>query len=64
MESGRVVLVEDDRTGMDPVTVRRAVLDHLRFTRARDLRSATLADVAEWARKCCNGTAAKVRVVK
>ncbi len=45
MDGGRVVLVEDDRTGMDPVTLRRAVLDHLRFTRARDLRSATLADV-------------------
>jgi starch phosphorylase len=35
----------DDRTGMDPVTLRRAMLDHLRFTRAKDLLSATLSDV-------------------
>jgi starch phosphorylase len=43
-ESDREVLVEDDRTGMDPRTLRRAVLDHLRFTRAKDLQSATLTD--------------------
>src|SRR4051812_19888052 len=34
-------LVEDDRTGMDPATLRRAVVDHLRFTQAKDLSSAT-----------------------
>ena len=39
------VLVEDDRTGMDPITLRRAMLDHLRYTRAKDMRTATLADV-------------------
>jgi len=27
-------------------------------------RSATLDDVAEWARKCCNGKAAKVHTVR
>jgi glycogen phosphorylase len=37
--------VEDDRTGMNPVTLRRAVIDHLRFTQAKDLRSATRHDV-------------------
>ncbi len=39
-----VVFVEDDRTGMSPETLRRAVLDHLQFTRAKDLRTATLLD--------------------
>ena len=39
------ILVEDDRRGMDPITLRRAFVDHLRFTRAKDLRSATLHDV-------------------
>ncbi len=37
--------VSDDRTGMDPATLRHAVLDHLRFTRAKDLHSATLTDL-------------------
>jgi len=37
--------VEDDRTGMDPVTLERAVLDHLYYTCAKDERSATLHDV-------------------
>jgi len=40
-----IVVVEDDRTGMSPKALRRAVLDHLQFTRATDLRSATLLDV-------------------
>jgi glycogen phosphorylase len=44
-ESAGTVIVEDDRTGMDPVTVERAVLDHLRFTRMKDLNSATKLDV-------------------
>ena len=30
---------------MDPITLRRAMLDHLRYTRAKDMRTATLADV-------------------
>ncbi|MBX2802326.1 MAG: glycogen/starch/alpha-glucan phosphorylase [Myxococcales bacterium] len=46
MSEGRpTILVEDDRTGMDPTTLRRAVVDHLLYTRAKDLRSATLTDV-------------------
>ncbi len=44
-EAGDVVIVEDDRTGMHPVTLERAVLDHLRFTRMKDLTSATRLDV-------------------
>jgi len=40
-----VIQVEDDRTGMSPSTLKRAVLDHLKFTRSRELRSATLLDV-------------------
>jgi starch phosphorylase len=40
-----IVVVEDDRTGMSPKALRRAVLDHLQFTRAKDIRSATLLDV-------------------
>ncbi|HKE13716.1 MAG TPA: glycogen/starch/alpha-glucan phosphorylase [Kofleriaceae bacterium] len=44
-EASSVVVVEDDRTGMDPVTVERAVLDHLRFTRMKDLTTATQLDV-------------------
>ncbi|RLB55395.1 MAG: glycogen phosphorylase [Deltaproteobacteria bacterium] len=37
--------VEDDRTGMHPATLERAVLDHLYYTCAKDERSATLHDV-------------------
>ncbi|MBK8995190.1 MAG: glycogen/starch/alpha-glucan phosphorylase [Myxococcales bacterium] len=40
-----VVRVEDDRTGMSPRTLKRALLDHLTFTQSKDLRSATLLDV-------------------
>ena len=40
-----LVTVENDRTGMGPEALRRAVLDHLQFTRAKDLRTATLLDV-------------------
>jgi len=39
------VEVEDDRTGMDPVTLERAVLDHLFYTCVKDLPSATPMDV-------------------
>ncbi|MFI5301877.1 MAG: glycogen/starch/alpha-glucan phosphorylase, partial [Polyangiales bacterium] len=34
------VRVEDDRTGMDPVTLRRAIVDHLNYTQLRSERSA------------------------
>ncbi len=35
----------DDRTGLTPDTLRRAVLDHLHYTCARDRESATLQDL-------------------
>ncbi len=41
------VLVEDDRTGMHPVTLERAVLDHLYYTTMKDPPSATLLNVYE-----------------
>src|SRR5690606_19272950 len=41
---GPRVVVEDDRTGMHPDTVRRAVLDHLYYTCIKDVASATLED--------------------
>jgi starch phosphorylase len=44
-EAKIVIQVEDDRTGMSPATLKRAVLDHLQFTRSKDLTSATLLDV-------------------
>ena len=46
-KSGRNVeiRVEDDRTGMHPVTLERAVLDHLNYTVAKDATSATLFDL-------------------
>ncbi len=40
-----IVRVEDDRTGMSPATLKRAVLDHLAYTQSKDLHSATLLDV-------------------
>ncbi len=40
-----VIQVEDDRTGMSPETLKRAVLDHLQFTRSKDINSATPHDV-------------------
>lgn len=39
------VVVEDDRTGMDPTTVRRAVLDHLLYTCMKAPDNATMLDV-------------------
>jgi starch phosphorylase len=36
---------QDDRTGLSPETLRRAVLDHLHYTCARDRESASLADL-------------------
>ena len=41
----REIQVEDDRTGMSPKTLERALLDHLTYTQSKDLRSATLLDV-------------------
>ncbi|MEM9073886.1 MAG: glycogen/starch/alpha-glucan phosphorylase [Myxococcota bacterium] len=38
------IYVEDDRRGMSRVTLERAVLDHLNFTLAKDLPSATTHD--------------------
>jgi hypothetical protein len=38
------IRVEDDRTGMDPVVLRRAFTDHVQFSRARDFRVATAFD--------------------
>jgi starch phosphorylase len=35
------ILVEDDRTGMHPVVLRRAFTDHVQFSRSRDLESST-----------------------
>ncbi len=40
-----VTAVEDDRTGMSPATLRRAVLDHLKFTRSKEPETATLLDM-------------------
>ncbi|MBI2392140.1 MAG: glycogen/starch/alpha-glucan phosphorylase [Deltaproteobacteria bacterium] len=34
------VRVEDDRTGMDPVTFKRAITDHLRYTQSKTERNA------------------------
>lgn len=42
---GRDVVVEDDRTGMHPATIERAVLDHLYYTCMKDPASANLLDV-------------------
>lgn len=41
------VVVEDGRTGMHPVTLERAVLDHLRYTCTKAQEDATLLDVYE-----------------
>ena len=39
------VVVEDDRTGMSPKTLERAVLDHLFYTCSKDLPHATMHDL-------------------
>jgi len=44
-EEPKAIQVEDERTGMSPVALERAVLDHLRFTCAKDLRTATTHDI-------------------
>src|SRR5215471_3609489 len=38
------VRVEDDRTGMDPVALRRAFTDHVQYSRSRDIDGATAFD--------------------
>ncbi|UQA57333.1 glycogen/starch/alpha-glucan phosphorylase [Polyangium aurulentum] len=38
------IRVEDDRTGMHPVVLRRAFTDHVQFSRSRDLDTATSFD--------------------
>jgi starch phosphorylase len=38
------IIVEDDRTGMHPVVLRRAFTDHVQFSRSRDLDSSTAYD--------------------
>jgi starch phosphorylase len=38
------ISVEDDRTGMDPVVLRRAFTDHVQFSRSRDPDGATTFD--------------------
>ena len=45
--SGTFVRIEDDRTGMSPVTLERAVLDHLYYTCSKTQRSATPLDIYE-----------------
>ena len=39
------VVVENDRIGMHPITLERAVLDHLYYTCSKDERSATAFDI-------------------
>jgi starch phosphorylase len=43
-ESSTKILVEDDRTGMHPVVLRRAFTDHVQFSRSRELESSTAYD--------------------
>src|SRR5262249_4285362 len=38
------IAVEDDRTGMDPVVLRRAFTDHVQYSRSRDIDGATAFD--------------------
>jgi len=38
------IRVEDDRTGMHPIVLRRAFTDHVQFSRARDIETATSFD--------------------
>ncbi len=45
MSTEPTAVPEDDRTGMHPDTLRRAVLDHLMLTRAKDIDSATAIDL-------------------
>src|SRR5271165_4517528 len=38
------IAVEDDRTGMAPIVLRRAFTDHVQYSRSRDLDGATAFD--------------------
>src|SRR5690348_11899662 len=38
------ISVEDDRTGMSPISLRRAFTDHVQYSRSRDLDGATAFD--------------------
>ena len=40
-DNTRAVTVEDDRTGMDPVTLRRAFTDHLNYSLGKRTINAT-----------------------
>jgi len=42
---GRIIQVEDDRTGMDPIVLRRAFLDHLLYSQSKLLADATPHDM-------------------
>ncbi len=44
-EEAPEVVVEDDRTGMHPVALERAVLDHLYYTCSKDQQTATPLDI-------------------
>lgn len=44
---GLKIVVEDDRTGMHPNTLKRAVLDHLYYTCMKDPQSATMRNIYE-----------------
>ncbi|MEM6991901.1 MAG: glycogen/starch/alpha-glucan phosphorylase [Myxococcota bacterium] len=46
-DAGPTIVVEDDRTGMHPDTLRRAVLDHLYYTCMKDPQSATMRNIYE-----------------
>jgi len=39
------IRVEDDRTGMDPVTLERAIIDHLHYAHLKSVSNATTLDV-------------------
>ena len=43
-ETVRVVVVEDDRTGLDPETLSRAFLDHVQFSQGKHPDAATVHD--------------------
>jgi glycogen phosphorylase len=44
-ESSHEIIIEDDRTGMLPETLERAVLDHLYYTCSKNERTATAHDI-------------------
>ncbi|MFA5624630.1 MAG: hypothetical protein WC966_06215, partial [Bradymonadales bacterium] len=44
-EKNTIVRIEDDRTGMDKETLVRAVVDHLRYSFAKNTKNASKEDV-------------------